>query len=134
MAVRWDASLTTGISIIDSQHRQLIDTINSLLEAMACGNGSKLIESTITFLETYTNTHFRDEERLLREANYPAFAAHKALHDRFVQDLAAIRAGLTQGRSTTALTIEVQRKIGDWLVQHIKKEDVAYAPHLNKAA
>jgi hemerythrin len=134
VAVVWNDSFAIGMTQIDNQHKELFDRINKLLAAMARGAGGAEVESTVGFLEQYVNTHFGDEEALLRSWRYPAYNAHKALHDRFVRDLLQIKQGIAEGRSLTLLTIEVQRKVSDWLVQHIMKVDMEYATYMRKAA
>jgi hemerythrin-like metal-binding protein len=101
---------------------------------MSRGVGTDEVEGTVTFLERYVDKHFGDEERLLRTWRYPAFEAHKAMHDRFVQELRELKADLRAGKSKTLLTLQIQRKVSDWLVNHIKKSDMEYASFARKAA
>lgn len=42
--------LTTGNALIDSQHRLLLDTVNTLMDACSSGKGREQIQSTLTFL------------------------------------------------------------------------------------
>ena len=61
--------LLTGNQLIDSEHRQLFDAINALMDACAQGAGRTKINETVQFLNSYVSKHFRDEEH---KANTPA--------------------------------------------------------------
>ena len=56
--------LLTGNALIDTEHKQLFDAINALMDACAQGAGRARIEQTVNFLNSYVNKHFSDEERL----------------------------------------------------------------------
>ena len=56
--------LLTGNQLIDSEHRQLFDAINALMDACAQGAGRTKINETVQFLNSYVSKHFRDEEQL----------------------------------------------------------------------
>ena len=45
--------LLTGNQLIDSEHRQLFDAINALLDACAQGAGRTKINETVQFLNSY---------------------------------------------------------------------------------
>ena len=53
--------LETGNAIIDSEHRQLFNAINQLMDACSSGQGRTKIESTLRFLLDYVDKHFAHE-------------------------------------------------------------------------
>ena len=79
--------LLTGNQLIDSEHRQLFDAINALLDACAQGAGRTKINETVQFLNSYVNKHFGDEEKLQVQSKYPGYAAHKQFHDGYKRQL-----------------------------------------------
>ena len=81
--VEFDNSLVTGNNEIDSQHKEWIDKINKLLEC--CENGGGKIEAIkmLEYMADYTDFHFKAEEKLQEEAEYPALEEHKAQHAEF---------------------------------------------------
>ena len=81
MAYTFDKSLETGNAMIDSQHRQLIDAINSLMAACSQGKGRQEIDKIARFLEDYTAKHFGDEEKLQMQSRYPDYVNHKRYHE-----------------------------------------------------
>lgn len=61
MAYKWTPDLETGNSLIDGQHKELIEAINKLLDACGNGKGRAEIEATLVFLNNYVVKHFNDE-------------------------------------------------------------------------
>ncbi len=67
----WNDNLKIGVSLIDSEHKELCDRIDRLLAACSQGKGSAEISETVDFLQEYTIKHFGDEERLQRSFRLP---------------------------------------------------------------
>ena len=75
--------LLTGNQLIDSEHRQLFDAINALMDACAQGAGRTKINETVQFLNSYVSKHFRDEEQLQLQSKYPGYNAHHTFHEGY---------------------------------------------------
>jgi hemerythrin len=128
--LQWNTQYSVGIKQIDDQHQTWISLINALNDAMEKGEGQQAVARVYKQMMDYTRTHFSTEEKLMVECGYPAFAAHKMLHDSFVRDLES-RKDLAGGGSTKA-ALDAMRTLREWLIGHIQKEDKAYAPHLKR--
>jgi hemerythrin len=130
MAYTFTKDLETGNSLIDSEHRQLIDAINKLLAACAAGKGRAELANTTKFLNEYTAKHFSDEEKLQLENQYPDYVNHRRYHEEFKKVVAGICAKLDKEGATVTLVGEVNSAIAGWLINHIKREDVKVAAHI----
>ena len=130
MAYNWSADLETGNLKIDSQHRELINAINKLLDACSNGRGRAEIDSTLGFLNDYIIRHFNDEEALQITSRYPDYANHKQYHEGFKKSVRDIQADYQKGGADIVLVSKVNSVIASWLINHIKKEDVKVAAHL----
>ncbi|MDR2371354.1 MAG: hemerythrin family protein [Treponema sp.] len=126
----WSADLETGNSTIDGQHRELIDALNGLMEAIEKGKGSDALSDSLNFLNDYTIKHFFDEEALQKKYRYPDFESHKKLHDGFKTVIHDLKVREIWNGKSDELADEVHKKIGNWLVTHIKGEDVKVAAHI----
>lgn len=133
MAYAWTPNLETGNSMIDSQHKQLFAAIDNLLDACSKGQGRNEIAKTTKFLYDYTSKHFSDEERLQQSSKYPDYVNHKKYHEDFKQSVLNISKELDEQGPTIALVAKINFAVGDWLVNHIKKEDVKVAAHVKGA-
>jgi len=68
--VTWDQSYSVSVKKLDEQHQKLFSLLNILHEAMRQGKGQAVVEDTLRELATYTVTHFRAEEELLRKPTF----------------------------------------------------------------
>jgi len=93
VAIEWDEEkMTTGFSEIDAQHMEWIRRIIEFTEAMVSRKGQEVIQSMLDFLFQYTETHFANEEALMKHYNLPVQEQNRAAHNDFRVKLAEIRA------------------------------------------
>ena len=128
----WDASLQTGHGRIDADHKKLVDLVNQLGDAMAKGQGKDVCGKVLAELISYTKTHFGMEEHLMSVHEYPKARAHKAEHDKLVQEVAAFKAKFDSG--AVMLSISLLNFLKDWLGEHIKGSDKAFVGSLAATA
>jgi hemerythrin len=126
--VTWDQSYSVSVQKFDEQHQKLFALLNALHEAMHKGKGQAIVQDILRELSTYTLTHFRAEEELLRRTNYPGFAAHQAEHQKFIDQVSQFVDQLKIGKVTA---IAVLTFLKDWLAKHIRQTDRSYAAYLN---
>lgn len=130
MAFTWTKELETGNIQIDTEHKQLIKAINDLLEACSSGKGRNEVIRTVDFLSQYTKTHFAHEQVLQQKSHYPDFVNHKKYHEDFIKVVDGIAVRLRAEGATIQLVGEVNMQVGNWLINHIKREDVKVAKHI----
>ncbi|MDR1239688.1 MAG: hemerythrin family protein [Treponema sp.] len=128
----WDESVRTGHDMIDEQHKQLFAAINHLLKACQENKGKDELTQSLNFLNDYTIRHFFDEEQVQRKCNYPDYPRHKKLHDDFKATVRDLKVQLIMKGPSEALINEVRSKIGDWLVTHIKGNDIKLAAYVEQ--
>ena len=124
--------LLTGNQLIDSEHRQLFDAINALMDACAQGAGRTKINETVQFLNSYVNKHFGDEEKLQVQSKYPGYAAHKQFHDGYKRQLSQTTQALIAEGPTVKALGDLNRIVGV-LVSHIRIEDQKLARQVKGA-
>ena len=110
----WTDTMRIGIERIDEQHRQLLDTINDLHEAVGAGKGREVRDALFQELGEYVGTHFGTEEELMRRHGYPDLDSHKRAHDGFTAKVRAFRQKAAEGD----VSDEVLSFLKDWLVNH----------------
>lgn len=123
--------LITGNSLIDSEHRQLFDAVNAMLDACSQGKGRDQIQNTTTFLNNYVIKHFQDEERLQTQSKYPNYPAHKQFHDGYRRQLNQVTQVLVQEGPTVRALGELNKVVAV-LVSHIRTEDKRLARHIKE--
>jgi hemerythrin-like metal-binding protein len=121
--ITWTPALETGHPIIDRDHRQLIDTLNSLEDALKKGAGKEEMGRIIGFLNTYTREHFRREEGYMQQVRCPAHGTNCSAHAELVKKLDGWVQQLNTTGATTLLVLTVFREANQWIHQHILKVD-----------
>jgi hemerythrin-like metal-binding protein len=122
--IEWSDSLAIGIPLIDQQHKDLINNINELIEAIRTSKGQEHIQKITAFLEDYVVRHFNDEDVLMQEYKYPGYSAHKSLHLKFIEAFNALKEELRDKPDKGLyLVFRVQTLVMDWFVNHIVKVD-----------
>ncbi|MDR1047021.1 MAG: hemerythrin family protein [Treponema sp.] len=134
MLYLWDASLETGNATIDEQHKQLFQAVNELIKTCDEGRGTEELKKSLDFLTNYTIKHFFDEEKIQQKYNYPDYANHRQLHEKFKKDVRDLSIKMIMKGASPELLGEVQGKIGDWLLTHIRVQDLRLAAHLKTHA
>lgn len=132
MGIKWSETLATGVTKIDEQHKELFTRVNNLLEAMSQGKGKEEIGKTIKFLGDYVVGHFSMEEALMDKENYSDKINHKAQHKAFIKEFEQIKKELETGSPSTIALIQTQRKVVDWLTNHIGVSDKKLGDFLKK--
>jgi hemerythrin-like metal-binding protein len=73
------ASMMTGISQIDAEHRELVEIINTLAEAERHHRSEDAAAALERFRQEL-ESHFHREEAHLKSIHFPGLAAHGAHH------------------------------------------------------
>lgn len=121
--VIWNSSLEIGIPEIDRQHKQLIDQLNLLVDAMHANRGVEEIQGIIRFLDLYVVQHFAFEEGCMHKNKCPVATHNDQAHAKFSTTLREIKMEFQTQGSSLALAIRVNEELLDWFVNHIKKID-----------
>ncbi|MDX2471395.1 MAG: hemerythrin family protein [SAR324 cluster bacterium] len=72
----------TGVKWQDDQHRTLFETFDKLEKSLAKKDKAE-IETVILFLSDYVEDHFKQEEEVMRAANFSGLSEHLDEHTRF---------------------------------------------------
>ncbi len=128
--MEWSDRLSIGVASIDMQHQELVLRVNKLLSAMQASQGTAEVSRLVAFLGDYVVSHFGNEERLMEKQAYPKRAEHQTIHAAFMKELGQLRGDLERGGASPALAVALNRKLGDWLVNHIMGVDKALGAFL----
>ncbi|MDR1509915.1 MAG: hemerythrin family protein [Synergistaceae bacterium] len=130
MKYEWDESIKIGYPEIDEQHRQLFAAFNEFLDACGEGRGHSEIVKTMEFLSEYVIKHFMDEERIQKENGYPDYHQHKRYHEECKIMVISLKSNFLREGPTAAVISRIQSSIGDWLLNHIKIEDMKIGEYI----
>lgn len=124
----WNPQWETGFPEIDRQHRQLLDHIDQVFQAVAQGKESELVARSLHFLADYVEAHFGMEEALMDRSAYPRSAEHRLLHAELRAQVLDLIEGHRQ--DPAAISEAVPVFLSEWLLNHIDQQDRALALHV----
>jgi len=126
--------METGVEKIDSQHRELINRINSLLEIEDKAASEEKTQKTIDYLGEYVVKHFSDEEELQVKSNYPNYAEHKKKHALFVEEFTQLEKEFAGKSHSMEFAMKLNNSLITWIVKHIKGDDVEFGKYYKAQA
>jgi hemerythrin len=118
--------METGVEKIDSQHRELINRINSLLAIENEPVSEEKTQKTIDYLGEYVVKHFSDEEELQVKSKYPKHAEHKKKHALFIEEFTQLEKEFAGKSHSMEFTMKLNSTLITWIVKHIKGDDVEF--------
>jgi hemerythrin-like metal-binding protein len=121
----WKDEYAVGVALMDAEHRELLEIVNQLYEALSSG-GDPL--PLCDALARHALVHFAHEEQWFAPLGYPRANQHRLMHEKLTQRLVDYRAQLS-GEARPG--IDDFARFADWLAHHITGEDRAYAAWLN---
>jgi hemerythrin len=127
--IAWTEDLETGHADIDNQHKQLVETINSLLNAYMNSKGHDEIKRTMKFMVNYASEHFSQEEELQKQSEYPGYEKHKLIHDQFRKIANGAYKDLLQDGPTEEFYGLLFRTFNG-IREHLKGEDLTFVTYL----
>ncbi|MHA1165841.1 MAG: bacteriohemerythrin [Alphaproteobacteria bacterium] len=120
--IEWREEFDTGVSEVDHEHKEIVDLINELHEAMGDDASRDEIGRFLGDVFAKISAHFALEETVMRKHNYDEYEDHKSDHEKLLDDLRDIMDDAEEDTGKnykTALTESVR----DWFVNHFKTKD-----------
>ncbi len=116
----WNNNFITGLSIVDEEHRHLVDLINKFGDLLV-QNELHLtdFEAVYTELAEYAQGHFVHEGELMEHHGVDPrhIRKHKEEHDNFIQEVSSMRASITP--EIPDLAKPLLKFLTSWLAYHI---------------
>lgn len=120
-----------GISVLNKQHLRLASyamEFNQLVEELTTREINqkdwKHVDALFSRIMLFVAVHFRDEEGMMQEHDFPKYKQHKKLHDKFIDELASVQSQINNRK--IAFTGKLSNLLCDFLYGHINNEDSQY--------
>ena len=85
MTLYWKPSYLCGHPLIDAEHEESFRLINLMMVAMAEEETEKRVLPLVRELLEHIQTHFTNEEQLLRAVGFPEAEGHAEIHRDLVE-------------------------------------------------
>ena len=126
MPIVWRDTLSVEEPYLDQQHRSIINTLN-MLEKAREARSLPIIEKIFSNVISYFTKHFRDEEAYFDHIQFARRDSHKQMHADLLKRAEEIVwkfEHAADDRARFAAGDELERFLGDYLFDHIVKEDM----------
>jgi methyl-accepting chemotaxis protein len=129
--IEWSSELSVQVEILDQQHQSLILLINNLYWAKKENKAADIVKNILEQLITYTDFHFKSEEKLMERAGYQELPAHRKIHQKLVAQVMDFSEQLRLGKAD--VDDSLMEFLKDWILDHIKVEDHKFIAAMNAA-
>lgn len=119
--------MATGLPEIDGQHKELLEKLNELSEAIEQRKGRQTAGELLDFLQFYAAWHFEREEACMEKYHCPLASVNKQAHQEFLRRFGELYQLHQDSGLDSAAAQEVYRKLLDWVVNHILRVDTSLA-------
>ena len=124
--IRWDDSYSTGLTILDEQHRGMVSLINSFFFHKNDPFIERILVPTALMTMNFAKIHFLTEQQLMEEAAYPGLEEHIKAHERLYYDLIKTEKESRAARDADGFLAFLKT----WWLSHNEQYDRPYIPHL----
>lgn len=126
------------VAFMNEDHADEVRLVNDVEAALAAhrhGHGTlPAVIERLSLLAVATREHFVREEAAMRETHFPAYAVHKAEHDRVLAQMDAEAHAFRETGDAGRLSRYLAEALPAWFVNHIRTMDAVTASHIARHA
>ena len=126
----WNEKYSVKNTIIDEQHRKLLDILYRLEKMVTRGKDHSEMVKLLSEMSDYANAHFKSEERYMEKIGYPNLSEHQKLHSQY--SLEVLRFTLHHLDDNPNNARDVLNFLTHWWTDHILKVDMDYSVFAEK--
>ena len=119
----WKPDYSLGIPAVDHEHRELFDLINDLHASLFETDSEATVIDFLGELFSKISSHFALEEKLMRDGRYAEFSAHKADHERLLDEIRDLMDDYEDGGHVDL--DRFARELERWFSVHFSTHDAA---------
>lgn len=128
--LQWKPEYSVGIESMDDEHRDMIELINLVYEQLGEHPDNDKIDSFLGDIFNSISMHFALEERIMQKANYYEYPAHKADHERLLDEIRDLMDSFANDPEAGAR--ELQQGLSSWFSEHFSTFDARLHRRIGK--
>ena len=119
--ITWRDEFCLGNDAVDHEHREMIELINDLDDAMQDEASHATVSRTLGDIYARISAHFALEEKMMRDAAYAEYTPHKQDHEALLDGLLDVIDSVDeQGRYDRAA---LSHALDNWFSDHFRTHD-----------
>jgi len=119
--LQWRPEYSVGVQSMDDEHREMIDLINATYEKLKSNAEADQVEEYLGEIFSTISMHFALEERMMRNAAYGEFQAHKDDHEVLLDRLRDLMDDYFVDPASGARRLE--QSLSNWFAGHFSTFD-----------
>ncbi|CAK0740965.1 Bacteriohemerythrin [uncultured Gammaproteobacteria bacterium] len=120
--LEWRDEFKTGVPGLDYEHKDLIAQINHLHESLIARRDRTAIGGFFSNIYSGISAHFALEEKFMRDHGYEGFDAHKADHERLLDEILDLMAEAESNRQLD-FDEDLSDRLQAWFAVHFRTMD-----------
>ena len=117
----WKSEYSVGIASMDDEHREMIGMINGVYARLGASSEPDDVEACLEEIFSTISAHFALEERIMREAGYEEYEAHKDDHEDLLDEIRDLMDDFVADAVTGGRILE--ERLSDWFTRHFGSFD-----------
>lgn len=119
--LEWNENFSVGVDSVDYEHQNLIAMINMIYAELEDRRDMDQIRQTMAEVHLEISAHFALEERIMKDAGYDEYPAHKSNHEDLLDQIRLLMDAI-ENEPDTALE-KLSEELADWFGNHFRTYD-----------
>ena len=119
--IQWKTKYSVGVASIDHEHQEMITLINDTYARMRAPENVASIDYCLGEICNNIAAHFALEERMMRNTNFPEYTAHKADHEKLLDEIRELMDRFIKDPQSGRQLL--QNRLSDWFSNHFATFD-----------
>lgn len=119
--LQWKPEYSVGVESVDDEHRDMIAMINTVYQQLGSNPDVARIESFLGDIFSAISGHFALEERLMKNAGYAEYEAHKDNHEELLDQIRDLMDDYACDPASGKK--KLQEGLSTWFAQHFSTFD-----------
>jgi hemerythrin-like metal-binding protein len=119
--IEWDENYSVGVAAVDHEHRELIGLVNEAHDRLMRPGAAEAVMDFLGEIFARISAHFALEEQIMRARNYDLYDAHKADHERLLDEIRDMMDDYEDGESFSEELLAQQLQA--WFTGHFRTHD-----------
>ncbi|MDX1808710.1 MAG: bacteriohemerythrin [Sulfurospirillaceae bacterium] len=120
MITQWDEKYKLNNEKIDNQHKELFRLV-SLVEVLDKKATKTDIKNLLNSFFAYMKEHFKEEEKYMKNIDYPLLKQHRKLHTDIVEEFTKL---IKDNHTLDMIKTKMKEASQKWLSDHILENDL----------
>lgn len=119
--LQWKPEYSVGVASMDDEHREMIELINDTYAKLDSHSGADEVEACLGDIFSTISMHFALEEKIMRQARYAEYQAHKEDHEDLLDQIRDLMDDFVADPATGSEVLA--KSLSDWFSGHFSSFD-----------